>query len=371
MIIACVFRAWALRCGAPMIPQAPPAAAGYAPAECCGKVRPSMDNTTSGRRPMGRGPATIAPIGFGCMGLVGWYGARDDDEARATLLAAVDAGVDHFDTAASYQLGENEKFVGAVLAPFRQRLFIATKCGLSRSPDGGALVDNRPETIRASCEASLARLGTDYIDLFYLHRIDRTVPIEESVGALAQLVQAGKIRYAGLSECSEATLRRACAVMPVGAVQSEYSIWSRDPEDGVLAACEELGVTFVSYSPLGRGFLAGNFTRAAELPVGDHRRSHPRFQETAAAQNSTLVADIREIASELGGTAAQVAIAWVLSRSPRVVTIPGMKTRRHLEDNQGAARLALTPAQISHIDRLATRVAGERHPPAMMKILDR
>ncbi|HWL61400.1 MAG TPA: aldo/keto reductase [Steroidobacteraceae bacterium] len=331
-----------------------------------------MENTSANtRRPMGRGPASVAPIGFGCMGLVGWYGRRDDEEARATLLAAVEAGVDHFDTAASYQVGENEKFVGAVLAPFRQRLFIATKCGLSRSPDGGALVDNRPETIRASCDASLARLGTDYIDLFYLHRIDKTVPIEESTGELARLVEAGKIRYAGLSECSEATLRRACKVLPIAAVQSEYSIWSRDPEAGVLAACEELGVTFVSYSPLGRGFLAGNFGRATDLPEGDHRRSHPRFQETAAAQNAALVAQIRRIASELGGTAAQVAIAWVLSRSPRVVTIPGMKSRRHLEDNLSAARVALSPAQVSHIDELAAQVAGERHPPAMMKILDR
>jgi aryl-alcohol dehydrogenase-like predicted oxidoreductase len=305
------------------------------------------------------------------MGLVGWYGRRDDTEARATLLAAVEAGVEHFDTAASYQLGDNEKFVGSVLAPFRQRLFIASKCGLSRSPDGGALVDNRPETIRASCEASLARLGTDYIDLFYLHRIDPGVPIEESVGALSLLVDAGKIRHAGLSECSEATLRRACAVLPIGAVQSEYSIWSRDPEAGVLAACEQLKVTFVSYSPLGRGFLAGNFSRAGELPEGDHRRSHPRFQEAAVAQNARLVQAVVEIATELGGTAAQVAIAWVLSRSARVVTIPGMKTRQHLADNLGATRLALTPGQLARLDGLAAQVSGERHPPAMMKILDR
>jgi aryl-alcohol dehydrogenase-like predicted oxidoreductase len=320
---------------------------------------------------MGRGPAHVAPIGFGCMGLVGWYGTRDDAEARATLLAAVDAGIDHFDTAASYQVGENEKFVGSVLAPRRRELFIATKCGLSRSPDGGALVDNRPETIRASCDASLARLGTDYIDLFYLHRIDRTVPIEESAGALAELVAAGKIRHAGLSECSESTLRRACKVLPISAVQSEYSIWSRDPEAGVLAACEELQVTFVSYSPLGRGFLAGNFARAADLPEGDHRRSHPRFQEAAAAHNARLVATIGSIAAELGATPAQVAIAWVLSRSPRVVTIPGMKTRRHLADNLGAAALQLTAGQLERIQALAAQAAGERHPPAMMKILDR
>jgi aryl-alcohol dehydrogenase-like predicted oxidoreductase len=331
----------------------------------------SITSPAAGRRPMGQGPASIHPIGFGCMGLVGWYGQRDDDEARATLLAAVDAGIDHYDTAASYQVGENEKFVGAVLKPFRQRLFIATKCGLSRSPDGGAMVDNRPETIRQSCEASLARLGTDYIDLFYLHRIDPTVPIEESTGALAELVKAGKIRYAGLSECSEATLRRACKVHPIAAVQSEYSIWSRDPEQGVLAACEELGVTFVSYSPLGRGFLAGNFRRSAELPENDHRRSHPRFQEEAAAHNARLVEAIGEIAAGMGATSAQVAIAWVLSRSPRVVTIPGMKSRKHLGDNLGAAQVRLTDAQVAKLDELAALVTGERHPPAMMKILDR
>lgn len=303
------------------------------------------------------------------MGLVGWYGTRDDAEARATLLAAVEAGIDHFDTAASYQLGENEKFVGATLASQRKALFIATKCGLARSKDGGALVDNSPATIRESCDASLARLGTDYIDLFYLHRIDRTVPIEESVGALAGLVQAGKIRYAGLSECSEATLRRACQVMPIAAVQSEYSIWSRDPEQGVLAACEDLGVTFVSYSPLGRGFLARNFGNSDDLPQGDARRTHPRFQPEAAARNAELVAAIEAVAQ--GATAAQVALAWVLARSPRVVTIPGMKTRVHLQDNLASANLQLTAEQVARIDALAGLVTGERHPPAMMAILDR
>lgn len=320
---------------------------------------------------MGRSSTSISAIGFGCMGLVGWYGTRNDEEAHATLLAAVEAGVDHFDTAASYQVGENEKFVGHTLAPVRTQVFIATKCGLARNQDGGAAVDNRPETIRASCDASLARLGTDYIDLFYLHRIDRTVPIEESTGALAELVQAGKIRHAGLSECSEQTLRRACQVLPIAAVQSEYSIWSRDPEQGVLSACEELGVTFVSYSPLGRGFLAKNFHSATDLPPGDARRTHPRFQPEAAARNAELVAAIQKIAAAHGASAAQVALAWVLSRSPRVVTIPGMKTRAHLQDNLGAAQLQLSATQLAMIDGLAAQVAGERHPPAMMAILDR
>jgi aryl-alcohol dehydrogenase-like predicted oxidoreductase len=322
-------------------------------------------------RPIGRSRASVAPIGFGCMGLVGWYGSRNDDEARATLLAAVDAGVRHFDTAASYQLGENEKFVGSVLGPRRQQLFLATKCGLSRSPDGGALVDNRPATIHSSCDASLQRLGTDYIDLLYLHRIDKSVPIEESTGALGELIKAGKIRHAGLSECSESTLRRACSVLPVAAVQSEYSIWSRDPEGGMLAACEELDVSFVAYSPLGRGFLAGNFTRAADLPANDHRRSHPRFQDGAADQNAALVAAIADIGAQTHATSAQVAIAWVLSRSTKILTIPGMKTRTHLRDNLGAGAVQLSAPQISRIDSLAMQVQGERHPPAMMKILDR
>lgn len=323
------------------------------------------------QRLLGSSTVSTPALGFGCMGLVGWYGTRNDEEARATLLAAVEAGITHFDTAASYQVGENERFVGSTLAPHRKRLIIATKCGLSRGPDGSAQVDNRPETIRASCDASLSRLGTDYIDLFYLHRIDRTVPIEESTGALAQLVQAGKIRHAGLSECSVATLRRACAVMPIAAVQSEYSIWSRDPEDGMLAACEELGVSFVAYSPLGRGFLAGNFRNAGELPEGDHRRSHPRFQTGAADANAAIVQCVQEIAAELGATTAQVAIAWVLSRSARVLTIPGMKTRTHLADNLGGAALTLSKRQVERIDALEHAVQGERHPPAMMKILDR
>jgi aryl-alcohol dehydrogenase-like predicted oxidoreductase len=332
-----------------------------------------MNTSTSALplRQMGNSMTQVPALGFGCMGLVGWYGTRNDEEARATLLAAVDAGITHYDTAASYQVGENEKFVGSVLAGFRRSLFIATKCGLARSPDGGALVDNRPETIRSSCEASLARLGTDYIDLFYLHRIDPTVPIEDSAGALADLARAGKIRHAGLSECSVSTLQRASAVLPIAAVQSEYSIWSREPEESMLAACARLGVTFVAYSPLGRGFLAANFSSATELPAGDARRSHPRFQPDAAGANAALVDTLREIAAGLGATPAQVAIAWVLARSERVVTIPGMKTRAHLQDNLRGARLHLSADQVSRIESLAGKVQGERHPPAMMRILDR
>lgn len=325
------------------------------------------------RRELGRTGRSVSALGFGCMGLVGWYGTRNDDESRATLAEAIEAGIDHFDTAASYQLGENERFVGEVLRPWRDRIVLASKCGLSRGPGGSAMADNRPETIRSSCDASLQRLGTDHIDLFYLHRIDHSVPIEESVGTLAELVRAGKIRWIGLSECSVTTLRRAHAVHPVTAVQNEYSLWSREPEQGILAACEELGVSLVGYSPLGRGFLAGNFRRLSDLPENDNRRNQPRFQDEAAARNEALVDTLREIASGLGATPAQIAIAWVLSRSPRALTIPGMKTRPHLRDNLAGAALQLSKEHLAEIGaRLADiPVVGERHPPAMMKIIDR
>ena len=327
----------------------------------------------SDARKLGRAGPSVFPVGFGCMGLVGWYGSRNDDEARATLLEAIDAGVDHFDTAASYQLGENERFVGSVLRPFRSQIVLATKCGLTRGPGGSAMADNRPETIRASCAASLERLGFDAIDLFYLHRIDATVPIEDSVGELSKLVAAGKIQHIGLSECSAETLRRAQAIHPVAAVQTEFSLWTRDPEhNGVLAACEAGGTALVAYSPLGRGFLAGNFRRVDELPENDSRRTFPRFQNDAASANDALVIALREVATELGASPAQVAIAWLLARSPNVVTIPGMKTRAHLRDNLAGASLALSAAQLATIDArvAALPVTGERYPPAMMKILN-
>jgi aryl-alcohol dehydrogenase-like predicted oxidoreductase len=330
-------------------------------------------STATDRRTLGAGPAGISAVGFGCMGLVGWYGTRDDAESTATLLEALDAGTNHFDTAASYQLGENEKFVGAILKPHRNRVVLASKCGLVRGPDGSAMADNRPETIRASLDASLARLGFDHIDLFYLHRIDPRVAIEESMGTLAELVTAGKIRHIGLSECSVATLRRAHAVHPVAAVQTEYSLWSREPEQAMIAACRELGTTFVAYSPLGRGFLAGNFRRLEELPANDNRRNQPRFQDANAAHNEGLVAALRELGAELGATPAQLAIAWVLAQAPHVVTIPGMKTRPHLRDNLAGGALTLSADQIGRIEQRAALLAvrGERHPPAMMKIVDR
>ncbi|MET0291927.1 MAG: aldo/keto reductase [Steroidobacteraceae bacterium] len=332
-----------------------------------------MNHSSTSPRSLGRTGRALSPIGFGCMGLVGWYGTRNDAESRVALAEAIESGVNHFDTAASYQLGESERFVGEVLRPHRARVLIATKCGLSRTPTGAAIADNRPETIRSSCDASLGRLGIEVIDLFYLHRIDPTVPIEDSVGALRELVTAGKVRAIGLSESSVATLRRAHAVHPVSAVQTEYSIWSRDPEQGMLAACAELGTTFVAYSPLGRGFLAGNFRRLSDLPENDNRRNQPRFQDDAAARNESLVELLRSVAAEFGATPAQLAIAWVLARSPQIVTIPGMKTREHLRDNLAALRLELPAELLRNIDARADAltVVGDRHPPAMMKIVDR
>jgi aryl-alcohol dehydrogenase-like predicted oxidoreductase len=324
-------------------------------------------------RHLGRTGVQLPAVGFGCMGLIGWYGERNDAEARATVLEALERGITHFDTAHSYQNGANETFVGELLRSRRAAVFLATKYGITRDPHGALVVDNDPVALRRAVDASLARLATDYIDLFYLHRIDRRVPIEESVGVLKELVAAGKLRYIGLSECSVATLRRACAVHPVAAVQSEYSLWSRDPEAGMLAACRELGAGFVAYSPLGRGFLAGNFGSAEELPVADARRGQPRFAGDNVVHNRRLAAAVHACAARAGCIAPQLAIAWVLARDQNSVTIPGMKTRAHLRDNLGALAVKLDPAALRELTELLDQIGvrGERHPPAMMAAIDR
>jgi aryl-alcohol dehydrogenase-like predicted oxidoreductase len=323
-------------------------------------------------RQLGRTGAQLPAVGFGCMGLIGWYGERDDAEARATLLEALDRGITHFDTAQSYQNGANEAFVGELLRRRRRDLFVATKYGITRDAQGTLVVDNAPASLRQAVDASLGRLGTDYIDLFYLHRIDRRTAIEESIGALKDLVAAGKLRHIGLSECSIATLRRACSVHPIAAVQSEYSLWSRDPEEGILAACRELGAGFVAYSPLGRGFLAGNFRSAEELPAGDARRGQPRFSGGNAIHNQRLADALRALAARLGCTAPQLALAWVLARDPNVVTIPGMKTRAHLRENLGAMAVNPDAATMHELGELvgSIGVRGERQPPAMMAAID-
>jgi aryl-alcohol dehydrogenase-like predicted oxidoreductase len=327
-------------------------------------------------RPLGSTGIEVSALGFGCMGLIGWYGQRDDAEARATLLAAVEAGITHFDTASSYQQGENERFVGATLKPLlqrgRERLFVASKFGLLRDPAGGVLLDNRPESLRTAVDASLERLGLSYIDLYYLHRIDPAVPIEDSVGALAALVHAGKIRHVGLSECSTATLRRACAVHPIAAVQSEYSLWVRDPESGMLATCRELDVGFVAYSPLGRGFLAGDFSSFDQLPANDVRRQQPRFQAEALAHNRSIAESLTRYAAARGCTTAQLALAWLLAQGPDILPIPGTKHRDRLRENLGAVSVGLSAAEAAELSALVSTlgIRGERHPPAMMQVLN-
>jgi aryl-alcohol dehydrogenase-like predicted oxidoreductase len=323
------------------------------------------------KRTLGRTGERVSALGFGCMGLVGWYGERNDAEARATLLAAIDGGVTHLDTAASYQIGENEKFVGATIAGRRKDVFLASKCGLAWR-EGKLVIDNKPETIVSSCEESLKRLGTDHLDLFYLHRIDRSVPVEESVGALAKLVAAGKIRYAGLSECSPETLRKAHEVHPIAAVQMEYSVWFRGPEASMLPACRELGVSLVAYSPLGRGFLAGNFRTLADLPQGDHRRNQPRFVEGNVEHNLAIADAVRDLAKRKGVTPAQIALAWLLAQGEEILPIPGTKRRERQAENAASVDVKLTPAEVqelsSTVDRLS--VKGDRYPPAMMNALN-
>jgi aryl-alcohol dehydrogenase-like predicted oxidoreductase len=323
-------------------------------------------------RSLGRTGVQLSAIGFGCMGSVGWYGERNDVEARATLLEAIDRGVNHFDTAASYQGGENERFLGAAIKGRRDRVFIATKYGITRRADGTLVIDNRPASLQQACESSLERLDVEHIDLFYLHRIDRSVPVEESVGALSKLIVAGKIRHIGLSECSVATLRRAHAVHPIAAVQNEYSLWTRDPEAAILPACRELGVSLVAYSPLGRGFLAGNFRDLSELPKDDNRQSQPRFQQANVEHNLKIAQQVRAFAQRKGCTPAQLAIAWLLAQGEDVLPIPGTKQRTRLAENLSALDVSLTHAEIDDLNRSIAQlsVRGDRYPPPMMQVLE-
>lgn len=323
-------------------------------------------------RSLGRTGVQLSAIGFGCMGSVGWYGERNDDEARATLLDAIDRGINHFDTAASYQGGENERFLGATIKGRRDRVFIATKYGITRRPDGTLVIDNRPASLQQACESSLKRLDVEHVDLFYLHRIDRSVPIEESVGALSKLVADGKIRHIGLSECSVTTLRRAHAVHPIAAVQNEYSLWTRDPESAVLPACRELGVSLVAYSPLGRGFLAGNFRDLNELPKDDNRQSQPRFQHANVEHNLKIADLVRDFAGRKGCTPAQLAIAWLLAQGEDVLPIPGTKRRPRLAENLGALEVRLTRAELLDLEQRIAQIAvhGDRYPPPMMQALE-
>ena len=315
-------------------------------------------------RKLGQG-LEVSELGLGCMGMSDFYGTCDEQEAIATIHRALDLGVTFLDTADAYGPFKNERLVGRAIRDRRDQVVLATKFGNVRSEEGAWLaVNGSPEYVQSACDASLQRLGLDHIDLYYQHRVDRSVPIEETVGAMAELVRQGKVRHLGLSEASARTVRRAHAVHPITALQTEYSLWTRDPEVEILPAVRELGIGFVAYSPLGRGFLSGRFRSPEDIPEGDIRRNHPRFQGDNFRQNLRIADAIAEIAGDKGVTPAQLALAWLLHQGEDIVPIPGTKRRSYLEENLAAVNVTLTADDLRRLDRAAPpgMTAGDRYP---------
>ncbi len=316
-------------------------------------------------RKLGSQGLTVSELGLGCMGMSEFYGTGDEAESIATIHRALELGVTLLDTADMYGPFTNEQLVGKAIASHRNQVVLATKFGVQRSEDKGFRgINGSPEYVHQACDASLQRLGIDYIDLYYLHRVDPKVPIEETVGAMAELVQQGKVRYIGLSEAAPATIRRAASVYPITALQTEYSLWSRDPEDEILPTVRELGIGFVPYSPLGRGFLSGSITSLNDLAADDFRRNSPRFQGENFNKNLQLVERVKEIAAEKGVTPGQLAIAWLLAQGDNIVPIPGTKRRAYLEENVAAVDITLTQEELDRIDQVAPKnvAVGDRYP---------